>query len=78
MSDSIDNQLENLKRLGGAGFVREMIDLFITHGTKQVEAARQASASGDWKTIERTAHSLKSSAGNIGAVELAQLCAHIE
>jgi two-component system sensor histidine kinase/response regulator len=58
---------ERLKRLGGVKLLREMIDLFLGHAPARVEAALAAGACGDVTGVNRAAHSLKSSAANLGA-----------
>lgn len=65
-----DAALERLEGLGGASLVCRMGELFVSLGTERVAAARAGVTYGDLDTIERAAHSLKSSAGNVGAVEL--------
>lgn len=62
--------IDRLRRLGGDELVRRMGDLFVTLGEERVAAARAGVTYGDLDTIERAAHSLKSSAGNVGAVAL--------
>lgn len=58
---------ERLKRLGGVQLLREMIDLFLGHAPARLEAALAAGARGDIVGVNRAAHSLKSSAANLGA-----------
>lgn len=62
--------IDRLRRLGGGELVRRMGRLFVSLGEERVTAARAGVTYGDLDTIERAAHSLKSSAGNVGAVEL--------
>lgn len=62
--------IDRLRRLGGGELVRRMGRLFVSLGEERVAAARAGVTYGDLDTIERAAHSLKSSAGNVGAVEL--------
>jgi HPt (histidine-containing phosphotransfer) domain-containing protein len=81
MSDgpSLDpNALASLHHLGGEGLVRRMIDLFLENACKRIEAALEGEKSGDMHAIERAAHSLKSSAGNVGATGLQQLACRLE
>lgn len=73
-----DAALERLESLGGASLVREMGALFVSLGAERVAAARAGVTYGDLDTIERAAHSLKSSAGNVGAVELQALAEAVE
>ena len=76
---SVDRK--HLDRLGsrfGQAFVVEMIDLFITQGEDRLVAARGALTAGDAEGIASAAHSLKSSAGNLGATSLSALAAEAE
>jgi HPt (histidine-containing phosphotransfer) domain-containing protein len=66
--------LERLKALGGPEPLAQMIDLFLEHGAERVRAALAGEQSGDRVALERAAHSLKSTAGNLGA-EALQRCA---
>jgi HPt (histidine-containing phosphotransfer) domain-containing protein len=71
-------QFTNLTELGGEEFLIEMIDLFQEQGPQKLQEARTALASGDLRTVNRAAHSLKSSAANLGAERLRMLAARIE
>jgi HPt (histidine-containing phosphotransfer) domain-containing protein len=70
--------LTRLCRLGGNKFAREMIDLFLDYAGKKVAEARQAQTTGDLAGIEKAAHPLKSSAGNVGASQVQDLAAQLE
>ncbi len=74
----LDGAVARLHELGGVTFVREMIDLFLSHGPTRLEAARRGEQAGDWPAVEQAAHSLKSSAANLGAVSVQDLCDRIE
>lgn len=78
MTTRIDEQLANLRGLGGQQFVCEMIDLFLENAPKQLGAARIGMQAGDLVMVHRAAHSLKSSAGNFGAEALRELAGRIE
>jgi HPt (histidine-containing phosphotransfer) domain-containing protein len=69
---------ERLQRLGGTKLLREMIDLFLAHAPGKVEAALQAGANGDVVGVNRAAHSLKSSAANLGAHVVRDHAAELE
>jgi len=58
--------------------VKTLIDLFLVEGRERMDTIQQATASGDAQARVRAAHSLKGSAGAIGAFQLQQLCADIE
>jgi HPt (histidine-containing phosphotransfer) domain-containing protein len=78
-SQVLDAQaLERLHRLGGKQLVDRMIDLFSTHTGPTVAQALASFAAGDYEGVERAAHSLKSSAANLGAEELKYLAEEIE
>jgi HPt (histidine-containing phosphotransfer) domain-containing protein len=62
--------LLRLERLGGAKLLRQMIGLYLEHGPGRVQAIADGVADRDAAAIERAAHTLKSSAGNLGALRL--------
>lgn len=70
--------LARLDRLGGERLVRRMVELFVELGEVRVAAAREGLASGDLDAVERAAHSLKSSAGNLGAGRLQAVAERVE
>ena len=45
---------------------------------KLMEAIRQAVTFGDASAMQKAAHSLKSTSGNLGAMRLAELCKELE
>ncbi|HRA68041.1 MAG TPA: Hpt domain-containing protein, partial [Caldilinea sp.] len=51
---------------------------FLTESTKQIEEMHAAFLTGDWATLHRMAHSLKSSSATFGATRLAQVSAALE
>ena len=67
--------LERLQRLGGAKFTGDMIDLFLSYGAKKVADTQEAA---NLEAVAMAAHPLKSSAGNVGAVRVAELAAALE
>jgi HPt (histidine-containing phosphotransfer) domain-containing protein len=77
-SDLDRNALARLKRLGGDGFLREMIHLFLQQATTTVAAALAAHDRADLRGVEQAVHSLKSSAGHIGARVIHKLAEMIE
>jgi len=56
-----------LQKVGGPTLVCRILDLFFEHAPKRLAAARLGLQEGDLEAVEREAHSLKSSAGHIGA-----------
>lgn len=70
--------LERLNRIGGQEFLIEMVELFLEHAPQRLVSANEAFAVGDLETVYRAAHSLKSTAANVGAVRLQTLAAELE
>jgi len=58
--------------------VEELIELFVAGVPPQLEALRKAVEAGDGATIARTAHNLKGSSGNMGAVRMQAIGAQLE
>ena len=70
--------LQRLLRIGDQDFLLEMIDLFLKHAPERVRAAREAAATGDDQALYRAAHSLKSTAANLGARALQRIAEQVE
>lgn len=78
-TEAIDRQaLERLDRIGGREFVLEMIALFLENAPQRLDAARQTLAAGDIQGLYRAAHSLKSTAANLGGRELQAASERVE
>jgi HPt (histidine-containing phosphotransfer) domain-containing protein len=72
------NAVERLRRLGGVVLIARMIDLFAGHAGPIVEQAQRDLQGGNFDGIHRAGHSLKSSAGNVGATQMGRIAAEIE
>lgn len=70
--------LDRLNRLGGEGFVREMVGIFDSQGALRIRNTEACLAQGDLQAVRRHAHSLVSTAGNLGARRLQRLATMIE
>jgi len=70
--------VERLRRLGGQEFLVEMIDLFLEHGPGRLDGIRAGMAERDAVLVQRSAHSLKSTAGNLGGRVVQGLAQEIE
>lgn len=70
--------LEHLKGLGGASFVREMVQMFYGYSDEKLAAARTALDGGDLTGVEKAIHPLKTSAGHVGAMAMKQISQQIE
>lgn len=81
MSDSrtIDPQaLERLREWGGQKLAGQMVRLFLENSGTRMDQIRTGTAHGDMPETERGAHSLKSSAANVGAETLRTLATRME
>lgn len=70
--------LARLERFGGGKLLRDMIDLFLAAAPSRIDAARAGTSAGDAAAAEMALHSLKSSAAQLGAPRMQQLCARGE
>jgi len=75
----IDPQaLERLKEWGGDKLAAQMVRLFLKNSGTRMDQIRTGVDGGDLDEAERGAHSLKSSAANIGAETLRALATKVE
>ncbi len=70
--------LDRLLDWGGDTLLARMIDLFLEAAPARVEEIEDASVTGDLEALARAAHSLKSSAGNLGAERLRRAVIELE
>lgn len=69
---------DRLVRIGGVTLATQMLELFLKHGPERITAAESGYASKDMRAVEHAAHSMKSSAGNIGASRMMNAAAALE
>lgn len=69
---------DRLLEIGGPPLASRVIELFFEHMPQKVASLSESFAQGDYKTIERTAHAIKSSAANLGLEDLKQIAASLE
>ena len=70
--------MERLTRIGGDSLRQKVIVLFLQRGPELLADIVQGAARSDAPAIEAASHSLKSSAGNIGAGALQAVCLRVE
>jgi HPt (histidine-containing phosphotransfer) domain-containing protein len=70
--------IERLHRLGGSPLVARMLALFREQSVLRGDAIRGAVAAGDWAAAARSAHTLVSTAGSVGAMDLMQRARDLE
>jgi CheY-like chemotaxis protein len=80
--DSIDHSvlqgLRELQEEGEPDILKELIELFLEDVPLHFKALREAGERDDAQSVERTAHTLKGSCGNLGAVRMVAICAELE
>ena len=67
--------LANLRRLGDGTFVNELLSDFLIDAADTIELLSAAAGQGNTMAFRDQAHALQSSASNVGAMALAELCA---
>ncbi|HEX6163256.1 MAG TPA: Hpt domain-containing protein [Vicinamibacterales bacterium] len=73
--------LDSLRKLTSPGepdVLAEVLKLFLDEVPARVERLRNAWADGNIEEVHRSAHSLKGSAGNIGARRLHAVCSKLD
>lgn len=79
VGDSLDPDLvAALLELGDAEFFAELVDDFVTSTRAYLGELDSALAAGDAEAAYKAAHTMKSSAANMGAVAFSELCRSIE
>ncbi len=71
-------QMDRLKEWGGKELQTKMVDLFLTHARDRMDQIREGLSTSQPETAETGAHTLKSSAGNVGAQKVQQLAQEAE
>jgi CheY-like chemotaxis protein len=70
--------LRAVQESGHDGFITELIDKFLAEAPARLATLRQAAARGDTDPFIRAAHSLKGSAGVVGAKTMSARCQALE
>ena len=82
MSDVLDPAvIESLRQLtppGEPDVLDEVLKMFLQEVPPRIEQLRTFLASGNIQEVQRAAHSLKGSAGNIGAHRLHEVCQQVD
>jgi len=74
----IADRLQWLRDMGGDDFLRRNVERFFDTVPQAIGAAQAACAAGDLEAVADVTRSLKSSAGNIGAVNLYEMARRAE
>ena len=74
---SLDN-IRSLKGVGGARMVKRVVNLYLSNSAMLIEDLRLALSLEDAEAVRQSAHALKSSSQNVGALGLVTLCQRLE
>jgi len=74
------SMIEELRGLddGQGAVLAQLVQLFVGGAPERLAAMQAALAQGDFEQLSRHAHSLKSSAANLGAARMAACCQRLE
>jgi two-component system sensor histidine kinase/response regulator len=78
LDESVVATLRGLQEEGEPDILEELFDLFLEHVPLQLVALRESVQAGKVHAVERIAHTLKGSSGNMGATRMAALCSELE
>jgi CheY-like chemotaxis protein/HPt (histidine-containing phosphotransfer) domain-containing protein len=79
LEDPLDpDVLAGLRELGDAELLAELVELFVDDAPSRISALRDAFEKDDAEAVERIAHTLKGSCGNMGALRLAEICENLQ
>ncbi len=78
MDRNVLDNIRQIQREGAPDLLAELIHLYVDSSPKYLEQMRKAVGSPDTTAMWRAAHTLKSSSGNLGALNLAGLCGKLE
>ena len=70
--------LAGLRELGDPELLAELAVMFVGDAAGRIATLRRAAGEGDATEVQRTAHTLKGSAGNMGAAGMARICAGLQ
>jgi PAS domain S-box-containing protein len=72
------DQLSKVRTNGKPELLARVINLYLVESPKLMQKLKQAARTGDAPEVARSAHSLKSSSANVGAMVLSRYCEDIE
>lgn len=75
---AVVDELLSLGDDGDPELLLDLIELFLADGPVKVAALMEGLAAGDFEQMERAAHTLKGSSGNLGARLLQETCEQLQ
>ena len=73
-----ESAIARLRRFGGAKLISAMVTAFLKDAPMRLATAGHHADAGDAAGVRRELHSLRSSAGQLGALAMQELCAEGE
>jgi HPt (histidine-containing phosphotransfer) domain-containing protein len=78
IDERVLESIRSLRQEGSPDLLANVVALYLESSGALLEALRKGVRNTDAKTVQRTAHSLKSSSANVGATRLADLFRDLE
>jgi len=78
LDSAVVSGLRELTPPGEPDVLADVLNIFLVEVPLRMDRLRNAWAAGDIEEVRRAAHSLKGSAGNIGARRLYEVCRQLE
>jgi HPt (histidine-containing phosphotransfer) domain-containing protein len=76
---TLPEELREFEQVDGrSAFLADLIECFLTDTGERLQILRQAVSAADFPTLSKQFHTLKGSAGSIGAYDVAGLCREAE
>jgi two-component system sensor histidine kinase RpfC len=72
------SKLHELEELGGEEFLADLLNQYVADTESLLTSLSAGVAAADAKAFRDAAHALRSSAGNVGADRLAEICQHLQ
>jgi HPt (histidine-containing phosphotransfer) domain-containing protein len=70
--------LQDLQVEGGPSLVKRVVDAYLTDSEPLISQLKEALSVNDGEALQRSAHSLKSSSANVGALRLSEISRELE
>ena len=74
LDENVVQSLRELRDEENGDPLGEFIELFFSDTPDRIALIKSASSEKDWSRLEHAAHTLKGSAGNLGAIKMAEIC----
>jgi HPt (histidine-containing phosphotransfer) domain-containing protein len=78
LDSEVVGRLDRLGEAAGEDLIGQLAVLFLVDADSQIQILRRAVAGGDAAAVVQSAHSFKGASTNLGATDLARLCAALE